>query len=46
MSDDVVSDFGELDMVQNVGEAVGIASIALPVLQLKTSSGFLSVMSM
>ena len=43
--DDVASDFGELGVVENVGVAVGIASIALPVPELQTTSGLVSAMS-
>ena len=45
MSDDVASDIGELGVVENVGIAVGIASIALPVPELQTTSGLVSAMS-
>ena len=45
MSDDVANDSGELVVVENVGVAVGIVSIALPVLELQTTSGLVSVMS-
>jgi hypothetical protein len=45
MSDDVDSDFGELGVVENVGVAVGIAPIALPVPEMQSTSGFVSAMS-
>jgi hypothetical protein len=45
VSDDVRSDFGELSVVENVGVAVGIASIALPVPDLQTTSGLVFAMS-
>ena len=41
---DVAIDIGELGVVENVGVAVGIASIALPVPELQTTSGFVSTM--
>jgi hypothetical protein len=44
MSDDVASDFGELGVVKNVGVAVGIASIALPVSEMQSTSGLESAM--
>ena len=44
MSDDVASDFGELGVVENVGVAVGIASIALPVSEMQSTSGLESAM--
>ena len=45
MSDDVASDFDLLGVVDNVGVAVGIALIALPVPELQTTSGFVSATS-
>ena len=44
LPDNVASDFGELGMVENVGVAVGTASIALPVPELQTTSGLESAM--
>ena len=45
MSVDVASEFGVLGVVENVGVAVGIASIALPVPDSQTTSGLVSAMS-
>jgi len=45
LSDDVGSDFGESGVVENVGVAVEIASIAQPIPDIQTTSGLLSVMS-
>ena len=44
LSDDVASDFGELGVVGNLEVAVGIASIALPVSELQSTSGLESAM--
>jgi len=44
LSDDVASDFGELGVVENVGVAVGIFSIAHPVSEMQSTSGFVSAM--
>ena len=44
MSDDVASDFDELGVVENVGVAVGIAWIALPVVGVQSTSGLESAM--
>jgi hypothetical protein len=40
--DVVAIDFGELGVVENVGVAVGITSIALPVSKMQSTSGFVS----
>jgi hypothetical protein len=42
MSDDVANDFGELGVVENVGVAVEISSIAHPVSEMQSTSGFVS----
>jgi len=44
MSDNVASDISKLDVVDNVGLAVGIASIALSVSKLQSTSGLGSAM--
>ena len=44
MSGDVDSDFGYSVVVENVGVAVGIFSIAHPVSEMQSTSGFVSVM--
>ena len=44
MSDDVASDFRELSVVENVGVAVGISLIAHSVLEIQSTSGFVSAM--
>jgi len=45
LSDDVASDFGGLGVVENVWLDVGIASIALPVPKLQTTSGLVFAIS-
>jgi len=42
--DDIVIDFGELGVVENVWVAVGISSIAHPVLDMQSTSGSVSAM--
>ena len=44
MSGDVVSNTGELGVVENVGLGVRISSIAHPVLEMQSTSGFVSAM--
>ena len=44
MSDDDASNTGPLCMAENVGVDVGISSIALPVSEMQSTSGFVSAM--